>query len=144
MLPGSKVFQCPTRYVQHPGLLSVAGDIVSTSFPKLSKAGIIICGRVPECNFRSPLLEAFGKDSQVYEFDGDCTRARTAAVAAEFRKARVDHVVEFGGGKLLDAGKLVADELHSVSVIMPSIASTDAPCTSLGVLLNWMPPLTIR
>eukprot|EP00798_Chlamydomonas_sp_ICE-L_P022208 gene22208-29271_t len=115
------------------GLLSVAGDIVTTSYPKLSKPGIIICGRVPECNFRTPLIDAFGKDSQVYEFNGDCTRAGVASVAAAFRKARVDHVVAFGGGKILDTGKLVADELHALSVIMPSIASTDAPCTSLGV-----------
>eukprot|EP00798_Chlamydomonas_sp_ICE-L_P026052 gene26052-11752_t len=131
---GSKVFQCPTKYVQSPGLLSFAGDIVSQSYPRLCKPGIIICGRVPECNFRTPLLESFGKDAQVYEYNGDCTRAGVAAVAAQFRKAEVDHVVAFGGGKLLDTGKLVSDELDSVSVIMPSIASTDAPCTSLGVL----------
>ncbi len=43
-------------------------------------------------------------------------------------------VCSFGGGKIIDVGKLVAHKLGSKSIVVPSVASTDAPCTALSVL----------
>jgi glycerol dehydrogenase len=59
--------------------------------------------------------------------------AAAAAVTAAAGKG-VDHVIGFGGGKLLDMAKLAAHELSVPVVICPSLASTDAPCTALSVI----------
>ena len=40
----------------------------------------------------------------------------------------------FGGGKIIDVGKLVAHKMGARSIVVPSVASTDAPCTALSVL----------
>ncbi|MBT4642896.1 MAG: glycerol dehydrogenase, partial [Deltaproteobacteria bacterium] len=41
-----------------------------------------------------------------------------------------------GGGKTLDTGKAVANNIKAASVIVPTIASTDAPTSSLVVIYN--------
>lgn len=44
--------------------------------------------------------------------------------------------LSFGGGKIIDTGKLVADMLEARSIVLPSIASNDSPCTALSVLYH--------
>ena len=53
------------------------------------------------------------------------------AVIKKIEGKGVDHIVAFGGGKTLDLGKLLANKTGTRCIIVPSLASTDAPCTSL-------------
>jgi glycerol dehydrogenase len=48
----------------------------------------------------------------------------------------VDMIVGVGGGKLIDTTKAVADKLHAACVVVPTIASTDAPTSALSVIYS--------
>ena len=41
-----------------------------------------------------------------------------------------------GGGKCVDAGKSIAYRLRVSVVILPTLASNDAPCSALSVLYD--------
>ena len=41
-----------------------------------------------------------------------------------------------GGGKAIDAGKAIADDLQSPVAILPTVASTDAPTSALSVIYS--------
>ena len=43
-------------------------------------------------------------------------------------------VIGLGGGKTIDAAKAIADNLSAKTVILPTVASTDAPCSRLSVI----------
>ncbi|AMP20358.1 hypothetical protein AZF37_03490 [endosymbiont 'TC1' of Trimyema compressum] len=41
-----------------------------------------------------------------------------------------------GGGKIIDCGKVFADHLNIPLVVVPTVASTDAPCTGCAVIYD--------
>ncbi len=43
-------------------------------------------------------------------------------------------IAALGGGKAIDTGKAVADELKIPIAVLPTIASTDAPTSALSVI----------
>lgn len=70
----------------------------------------------------------------VVEFSGECSRSNLERLLIDLSGQGVDYIIAFGGGKLLDMGKLVADKLGLPQVMVPSLASTDAPCIAMGVV----------
>jgi glycerol dehydrogenase len=50
------------------------------------------------------------------------------------REKHVDVLVGMGGGKTIDTAKTAADRLNIPVIIIPTIASTDAPCSGCSVL----------
>jgi len=127
-----KVFQSPSKYIQHKGAILHAGYHIKSAFPKVKKAGVIMPGHLMK-KYESPLISTL-ENPMVYDFDGECTHKNIDIIVNAFAKNNVDHVVAFGGGKVLDVGKMVAYKMESPTIIIPSSASTDAPCTALSVV----------
>jgi glycerol dehydrogenase len=71
---------------------------------------------------------------QAEPFPGECTEAAVERLAAAARAANPAMVIAAGGGKALDTGKLVAEALGLPSVMIPTIAATDAPTSRIAVL----------
>lgn len=132
-MQGARVFQSPTRYMQHKGLISHIGAVVAETFPKLQKPCIILSKRSKKSVQGQQLIASF-KDPTVYEYDAECCKRGVQAVATTCEAGLIDHVICFGGGKIIDVGKLVADMLEAKSIVVPSVASNDSPCTALSVL----------
>ncbi len=71
---------------------------------------------------------------QFSTFSGECSRNTIAAIQAEAEENQCTAIIGIGGGKTIDAAKAVAWYMNLPLVIIPTIASTDAPCSSWSVL----------
>ena len=75
-------------------------------------------------------------DFKVYRavFGGEASREEVERLNALGREQSSDFVIALGGGKTIDTAKTVADGLALQVAIIPTTASTDAPCSALSVL----------
>ena len=67
-------------------------------------------------------------------FGGEATREEVDRLSALAREASADFVVALGGGKTIDTAKTVAVALGLQVAVVPTTASTDAPCSAIAVL----------
>ena len=71
----------------------------------------------------------------VYEtFNGECSQKEIDRVVEAFKASGCSVVVGIGGGKIHDTAKAAAYYAGAPVVIVPTIASTDAPCSALSVI----------
>ncbi|MFR0595951.1 glycerol dehydrogenase [Limosilactobacillus mucosae] len=68
------------------------------------------------------------------EFNGESSDTEIKRVTKIGLDNHVEMVIGLGGGKTIDAAKAIADNLSAKTVIMPTVASTDAPCSRLSVI----------
>ena len=133
--PRNQVFACPLRYTQGPDATKVLGAEIAGL--GLRGPVFLLAGRAATAALAQTWTETFaaaGMAFTTHAFGGECSRAEIArgrAAAAAFG-ARV--IVAAGGGKALDTGRAIADELGLPIVCCPTIASTDAPCSALSVI----------
>jgi glycerol dehydrogenase len=76
---------------------------------------------------RRPLTERFG---------GECCHPEIDRVSTRCREAGADVVIGLGGGKTLDTAKAVSMALSLPIIIVPTIASNDAPTTRIIVIYD--------
>ncbi|CAK7192742.1 Glycerol dehydrogenase [Commensalibacter sp. Nvir] len=69
-------------------------------------------------------------------FKGESSDNEIRRLAELARTYKTFTVMGLGGGKTLDTVKAVADELKQPVIIVPTIASTDAPCSALSVIYS--------
>jgi glycerol dehydrogenase-like iron-containing ADH family enzyme len=81
-------------------------------------------------------LEAAGLTVHAAELRHDCCEEDLAPLAAAIGQAGCDAVLAAGGGKVLDAGKLLADRLGLVCITVPTSAATCAGWTALANLYS--------
>ena len=77
-------------------------------------------------------LQATGLSVASGELEFDCCEQDLQRLAAEIKTSGSDAVVAAGGGKVLDAGKLLADRLDLTCITVPTSAATCAGWTALA------------
>lgn len=131
-----RVMIAPPKYVQGRGVLAHVGRYLATLGP--TRAAVLAsarglgaqAGRVIES------LGAQGVDSVSATFKGECSLAEIDQHVATLGDAQVDCLIAVGGGKCVDAGKCIAYRLGVPVIIVPTLASNDAPCSALSVLYS--------
>lgn len=122
----------PGRYVQGAGSAMLLG----IEMARFGKNGYLICDPF----VYDKILPGFQKNIEdevnvtTERFEGECSDEEIDRITKAARSAGSDFVAGIGGGKTLDTAKAVAYSLGNPVIIVPTLASTDAPCSALSVI----------
>jgi len=81
-------------------------------------------------------LDVRAPSLRIERFAGECCEREVSRVEGLIREGHVDVLVGMGGGKTIDTAKIAADRANIPVVVVPTIASTDAPCSGCAVLYS--------
>lgn len=124
----------PGRYLQGPGILTCLGD-ERAAFA--TRATVILDRGVFDTLGTAVAAAAAGACSaEVVRHGGECSQDEIDRVAAIARTGGAGVLVGIGGGKTLDTTKAAAAQLHLPVIVVPTIASSDAPCSALAVIYH--------
>lgn len=128
-----KALILPTKYVQGEDELLNLGYFVST----FGKKALLIANLADVDRVRPQLEETAKKfDITFVEggFSGEVTREETKRLQNVGQKEQADCIIGLGGGKAIDASKVVAEGENLI--IVPTIAAQDAPTSHSAVLYH--------
>jgi len=121
----------PGKYIQGAGALGELPALIDGFGTQgLILASPTVCDKV---------LPEGGMDVQAHAilvepFRGECCAQEIARLSSLIAQKKVDVLVGMGGGKTIDTAKIAADRAHIPVIIIPTIASTDAPCSGCAVV----------
>jgi glycerol dehydrogenase len=123
----------PGKYIQGEGAISLLPALVDS----LGKKGLIIgslsgIGRILADQGLSAELGSLDKEA----FSGECCLSEIDRLEELVRQKKADVIIGMGGGKVIDTAKVVADRIGIPVIVVPTIASTDAPCSGCAVLYS--------
>lgn len=129
----AKVIISPSKYVQGSGELKN----IKNHTKSLGKAFFIVSSE-NIIKMTKPVVEESFSGTEInlsFEiFDGECSKNQIDILRKSLRKNNCDVVVGIGGGKILDIAKAISYYEEIPVVIVPTSASTDAPCSALSAI----------
>ena len=129
----ANVIGSPSRYVQGRGELAHLYEHCE----KYGKDLFVLVSASGKKRVEGKIAQSVeGTDAKVvYEtFNGECSQKEIDRVVEAFKASGCSVVVGIGGGKIHDTAKAAAYYAGAPVVIVPTIASTDAPCSALSVI----------
>ncbi|XOV85460.1 MAG: glycerol dehydrogenase [bacterium] len=129
-----RMYLSPGRYIQGPGLLHQIGRYVALL--GVRRVGILASqrGLGAQGVVVADSLAAHSITSVNAMFSGECSIAEIETHVAALADQQLDCLIGLGGGKPVDAAKCIAHRLDVPVVIVPTLASNDAPCSALSVV----------
>lgn len=131
-----KNFISPSRYVQGAGALAKVGEHAS----KVGKKAFIVGGKtalsVALDKVKQSLAENEVEVVADEVFTGECTGEKIYDFAEKVKSLNAEVVIGIGGGKAIDAAKGAAFKGDASLIVIPTIASNDAPTSSFSVVYN--------
>ena len=130
----TRVLVAPAKYIQGPGVLKHAATYLSQL--GWQQVGILASarGHASQAGELAQSLRHAGRSAVAETFAGECSAEAVNAHAEALQDAQLDGLVAVGGGKCVDAGKCVAHRLGVPLVVVPTLASNDAPCSAVSVM----------
>jgi glycerol dehydrogenase len=129
----SRMLLSPGRYVQGAGAIREIG--LHTS--RIGTCALVIGGRTA-LSLCGPDIQASlaekGIPCNQESFQGVSSQQEIRRLAEVASANRVDIIIALGGGASIDAGKAVAHEMKVPVIVVPTVISTDAPCSALSVI----------
>lgn len=129
----AKIIIAPNKYVQSSGELANLSKYVS----ELGKNALCLLTEGGFKRVKDTIDKSFSENecSIIYEkFNGECCTTEINRIMEVCNNNNIDVIIGVGGGKILDTTKSVGYCKNMPVVIVPTIASTDAPCSALSVI----------
>ncbi|MGJ0127044.1 glycerol dehydrogenase [Pantoea sp. RHCKP32] len=129
------IFSSPRKYVQGAGVLDELGTwLAELGDQAFLVADDVVWKLIGERTQRT--LQSAGIRFSWQQFNGKASSNEITRLSKLAQDQGCNVVVGLGGGKTLDTVKAIADELKQPVAIVPTIASTDAPCSALSVIYS--------
>ncbi len=121
----------PGKYIQGEGVIAQLPRLIKS----FGKKGLILSSHTVKANILTSLIKNYADDSIIVEeFHGECCDKELMRVADIVNRNKIDVIVGMGGGKTIDTAKIVSDRVGIPVIVVPTIASTDAPCSGCAVI----------
>lgn len=127
--------KAPARYVQGSGEL----DRLGRNVKKLGRRFLLIGTENNWKRFGQRVEQTMAENEREVvftPFHGEATKDEVFAKMDVCKAEGCDVIIGMGGGKTLDTAKATAENLGLPCVIVPTVASNDAPCSGVAVLYN--------
>ena len=123
----------PSQYLQGQGILNELPGLIKLFGTK----GLILASPTS----KEKILPVYGRsviESQmpVELFNGECCEDELKRLDAIIKRDKIDVFIGMGGGKAIDTAKIAADRANIPVIIVPTIASSDAPCSGCAILYS--------
>jgi len=128
-----RAFGAPHRYIQGPDALNE----LSALLPLYGRRPFVVADVAVLGTLRpqlQALLQPVVDEVSFVEFSGECSVKQIDAMAAQAEAARSDVIIAIGGGKAIDTAKGVRIKRGGGIIVVPTVASNDAPTSRLAVV----------
>jgi glycerol dehydrogenase len=129
----TQILRSPAKYVQGRGELkrlhSYIKDYGDKVFIIISEGGLTRSANI--------IREAFEGSNVQYVFavfEGKICEREIQELCGAAKSKQCNVIAGIGGGKIIDTAKAVAHYLNLPMAILPTVASTDAPCSALSII----------
>ncbi|MEA5003533.1 MAG: glycerol dehydrogenase [Christensenella sp.] len=127
----TRSFISPSKFVQGEGELKKLGEYVAG----FGKKAILVAHPDDFARVQDILDESLSDTDYVHAaFSGESCDAEIGRVVELVRREDADVVIGLGGGKALDTAKATSTLTKKPVIIVPTIASTDAPTSALAII----------
>ncbi|MBU5594515.1 glycerol dehydrogenase [Amphibacillus sp. MSJ-3] len=127
-----KIFVSPSRYIQGKDLINHSAEYLA----HFGKRLLVLADEFVQEIAADQLIESLKNDFEITKvtFGGECSIKEINRVSEIGQNADVETIIGVGAGKTIDAAKAIADKLKIPIVVVPTLASTDAPTSGLSVI----------
>lgn len=131
----NKVFASPSRYIQGKGVFQNSAEYIK----KLGSHILLITDDVVWELVGKTLFDHLSANElhvTVASFKGEASMNEIKRITKIAEEEKCNIIIGLGGGKSIDTAKAVSNFTKSALAILPTIASTDAPTSSVSVVYS--------
>lgn len=123
----------PGKYIQGEKALNELPELVALFG---SKALLLTSKSIINSQFKDyPFIES-ANWLRIEKFNGECCESELQRISKILESEEINVLIGMGGGKVIDAAKIASDRKGIPVIIVPTIASTDAPCSACAVIYS--------
>lgn len=131
----AKIICAPGKYIQGQNVLSSLGKYIGL----LGESALLISDSRVHNLVGNKISEALEKSKISYnwtEFSGECSFEEIERIGKQAKEGGYEVIIGVGGGKTLDTAKAVAVNMNVAMVMIPTIAATDSPTSTISIVYS--------